>query len=124
MNGLTLDSGALIALERKKRRVAVLVDEARARGHEVSVPMPVLVEWWRGSPEHVRLRRAFEVIPLDESTARSAGRALGVVGAGPSAVDAVVMATAARRGDVVLTSDLRDLQRLQQVFPGVRLLGV
>jgi hypothetical protein len=40
------------------------------------------------------------------------------------AIDAIVMASAARRGDVVYTSDLEDLQRLQPHFPAVRLLSV
>lgn len=34
------------------------------------------------------------------------------------------MASAAQRGDVVLTSDIEDLDTLRTVFPGVRLLGV
>jgi hypothetical protein len=37
---------------------------------------------------------------------------------------AIVMASAARRGDVVYTSDFADLQRLQSVFPTVRVLSV
>jgi hypothetical protein len=35
----------------------------------------------------------------------------------------VVMASAARRGDIVYTSDVGDLTRLRAVFPGVRVLG-
>ena len=40
----------------------------------------------------------------------------------PSATDAVVMASAALRGDLVYTSDMSDLERLRPVFPSVRLL--
>ena len=40
----------------------------------------------------------------------------------PSNPDAVVMASAASRGDRVLTSDFDDLERLRSYFPGVRLL--
>jgi predicted nucleotidyltransferase len=39
-------------------------------------------------------------------------------------VDAVVMASAAARGDVVYTSDFDDLVVLQRRFPAVRLLAV
>jgi hypothetical protein len=39
-------------------------------------------------------------------------------------IDAMVMASAARRGGVVLTSDVDDLMRLQRAFPGVRVLSV
>jgi hypothetical protein len=34
------------------------------------------------------------------------------------------MASAARRGDVVYTSDVHDLRRFQQFFPGVKVLSV
>ena len=43
---------------------------------------------------------------------------------GATALDAIVMASAARRGDVVLTSDVYDLERLRAFFPSVRILGV
>jgi hypothetical protein len=35
----------------------------------------------------------------------------------------IVMASAARRGDVVHTSDFEDLERLRAVFPTVRVLS-
>jgi hypothetical protein len=66
---------------------------------------------------------AVDVEPLDEGLAKVAGEALAAV-QDASAVDAVVMASAARRGDVVYTSDIDDLLRLQSHFPSVRVLGV
>ena len=66
---------------------------------------------------------AVEVEPLDEGLAKVAGEALAAV-RGATAVDAVVMASAARRGDVVYTSDFADLVRLQTHFPSVRVLAV
>jgi predicted nuclease of predicted toxin-antitoxin system len=39
-------------------------------------------------------------------------------------VDAIVMASAASRGDVVYTSDVDDLERLRAYFPAVRVLAV
>lgn len=62
--------------------------------------------------------------PLSLTLAEIAGDALAVVGSGPSVVDAIVMASAAQRGDAVLTGDVDDLQRLNEVFPNVRVLGV
>ena len=53
-----------------------------------------------------------------------AGEALATVGKGPSVIDAIVMASAARRGDRVVTSDYGDLDRLRGVFPGVRLVPI
>jgi hypothetical protein len=44
-------------------------------------------------------------------------------GGGATAVDAIVMASAASRGDVVYTGDLKDLERLRVHFPGVRVLS-
>jgi len=40
------------------------------------------------------------------------------------AIDAVVMASAALRGDVVYTSDTADLEKLRCRFPGVRVRAV
>jgi hypothetical protein len=39
-------------------------------------------------------------------------------------VDAIVMASAAQRGDIVVTSDFDDLDQLRVLFPGVRVLGL
>ena len=123
--GLTLDTGALIAIERRGRRAAALVESARARGARVTVPAAVIVEWWRGQRGPVaRLLDAFDVDPLERDLAKIAGHALARAPAGPSAVDAIVMASAAQRGDTVLTGDTDDLEALRAVFPTVRLLRV
>ena len=126
MSGLTLDTGALVALERRDRRAAALVAAAKQRAGRITVPAAVVVEWWRGQRGPVaRLLDAFDVEPVDRALAEIAGRALALAPAGPSPVDAVVMASAARRGDVVLTSDVADLESLRvRVFPAVRLLRV
>jgi hypothetical protein len=39
-------------------------------------------------------------------------------------IDAIVMSSAASRGDVVYTSDFDDLERLRAFFPGVRVIGI
>ena len=59
--------------------------------------------------------------PLLSELARVAGDAIAAV-KGATVVDAVVMASAASRGDRVLTSDFDDLDRLRSYFPTVRLL--
>lgn len=43
---------------------------------------------------------------------------------GATAIDAIVVASAALRGDAVLTSDPHDLLRLADYFGGVRVLSV
>ncbi len=64
-----------------------------------------------------------DVEPVDEALAQRAGEALAAVRSA-TLVDAIVMASAARRGDVVYTSDFGDLERLRQHFPTVRVLSV
>ena len=88
------------------------------------VPADVVTEWWRGRSERRQAILAFvRVEPLTEALAQVAGEALAAV-RGATAIDAVVMASAALRGDVVLTSDFDDLDRLRRHFPSVRVLRV
>jgi hypothetical protein len=100
----------------------------------VTVPAPVLAEWWRDDPRQHYARTFFVVDDTTEDVARRAGVAIGRLRHGQhatragrtrvSAVDAIVMASAAARGDAVFTSDLGDLQRLSGSFPGVAILRV
>ncbi len=124
MSGLTFDTGALIALERRRQRMAQIYRTAVEDGLIMTVPSPVVAEWWRGrSDVRERLLRGVRVEALDTELAKLAGDALAAVSKATT-IDAIVMASAARRGDVVYTSDLRDLARLQGFFPTVRVLGV
>jgi predicted nucleic acid-binding protein len=84
----------------------------------------VLVEWWRGRSDlREKILAAVLVEPLHTALARSAGEALAAV-AGATAIDAIVVASAALRGDTILTSDPEDLVRLADYFGGVRVLAV
>ncbi len=124
MRGITLDAGALIALERRKDRMLRAVRAARDATLPLTSPAPVVTEWWRGrTATRERILAFLRVEPLDAILARAAGEALGAV-AGATAIDAIVMASAASRGDLVYTSDFEDLTRLQRYFPGVRVLSV
>lgn len=125
MAGLTLDSGALIALERGEKRMRLVMQRAAQREAVVTIPAVVLGEWWRGGTGRQRdILESIDVEPVSEFLGKLAGEAIAAVGAGPSVVDAVVMAAAAQRGDVVYTSDFEDLERLRERFPSVRLLRV
>lgn len=122
MAGLTFDTGALIGLERRRDRIRKVYAAAIADGVRVTVPAPVVAEWYRAPDAHRDLiLRAVRVEPLDERLAKLAGLALAHV-AGATTIDAIVMASAAQRGDVVYTSDFGDLSRLAEFFPGVRVL--
>ena len=124
MNAITLDTGALIAVERRRQRMTTLLRLVRREGTPVFVPSVCVAEWWRGRTDLRRDLLASVVVEhTDDALVRIAGEAMARL---PSAtcVDAIVMATAARHGGVVFTSDVDDLTRLREVFPNVRVLGV
>jgi len=127
---ITLDTGALIAIERRKQRGLLLLDLARHRLALLLVPVPVVVEWWRSRTDvRERVLEAVSVEPLSLADARAAGEALAKVRGGPRekalAIDAIVVAFAATHGGVVFTSDVGDLELIRTAhFPSVRILGV
>ena len=121
--GITLDTGALVAIERGRQRGSQLLELAKQRLAVLAVPVPVVVEWWRGRTDvRERILDVVNVAPLSLSVAKSAGLALTKVPEA-TAIDAIVMAFAASRGDVVFTGDRDDLERLRAFFPSVRVLG-
>jgi predicted nucleic acid-binding protein len=122
MTGLTFDTGALIALERRKQRMKQIVERALAKDQPITVPADVVGEWWRGRTElREAILEAVDVEPLTLAQAKLAGEAMAIV-SGATLVDAVVMASAASRGDIVYSSDVDDLEKLRRVFPSVRIL--
>lgn len=122
-HGLTVDTGMLIALERRRQRAWEVLRRAYARGVPITVPAPVVGEWWRGRTDlRDALRLAVHIEPLTEKVARLAGEALAEIRRATT-IDAFVMASAALRGDVVYTSDIDDLEALRVYFPGVRVLS-
>jgi predicted nucleic acid-binding protein len=123
MAGLTLDTGALIALERRRHRMRKVIDVATRDALTITVPVIVLAEWWRGRSDlRDLIRRMVTIEPMHDELAIAAGEALARI-ADVDVADAIVMASAARRGDVVYTSDFDDMQRLQTAFPTVRVLS-
>ena len=61
MPGVTLDAGALIAIERADRRMQALLDEAHAAGLPIDVPAGALAQAWRAGPVQARLARALRL---------------------------------------------------------------
>jgi predicted nucleic acid-binding protein len=122
IQGVTLDTGALIALERSGKRMRDVLAAAIAQRLPITVPSPVLTEWWREpSKTNERILRSVDVEQLTAHLAKLAGQACKAVPQA-TAIDAIVMASAAQRGDVVYTSDFDDLERLRSYFPNVRVL--
>jgi len=109
--GVTADTGFLIGLERNKDRALGVL--ARLGKQRVSVPVAIVAEWWRGSARQVHVLRLLDKPePMTEAIAKRAGEAIARV-PGATTIDAIVMASAAARGDVVYTSDFGDLERLR-----------
>jgi hypothetical protein len=90
----------------------------------VSVPWVVVAEFWRGRTDRRdAILRSVDVEAPTMRLAKTAGVAIAAVKTA-TVVDAIVMASAALRGDVVYTSDYDDLAALQRHFPNVRVLVV
>lgn len=111
--GLTLDTGALIGLERGDERVRSLLQRAAADGLPLAVPAGVVVQAWRGGPRQARIARLLadpdvKVVVLDDLTARAIGMLVARSGH-HDVVDVSVALCAAERGHVVLTSDPDDV---------------
>jgi predicted nucleic acid-binding protein len=121
---IVFDTGALIALERRKQRAVRIWATAMRDEMEIFVPGAVIAEWWRQRSDiRQRILAGITIEPVGEQLGRAAGEALAAV---PSAtvVDAIVMALAARLGATVFTSDVEDMEELRSFFPGVRVLAV
>jgi len=121
---MTFDTGVLIGLERRHQRASRLVRRLRETGQRLVVPMVVIAEWWRGRSDiRDEILRSVTIEPATVALMKMAGEALAAV---PTAtpIDALVMASAATRNDVVLTGDFQDMTRLQAHFPGVRVLSL
>jgi predicted nucleic acid-binding protein len=123
MSGVTLDAGALIALDRDDRRVIALLARTAEIGAQVTIPATALAQAMRAPSKQARLSRLVRqattaVVPLDARSATQVGMLLGVSRKGDIA-DAHVVICARRRGETIVTSDPDDLRRLD---PGAQLL--
>jgi predicted nucleic acid-binding protein len=125
MPGVTLDAGALIALERDDRRILVLLARARETGARVTIPATALAQVVRAPDRQVRLARLVrqpttDVVPLGRVDATSVGRLLAASGTA-DIVDAHVVICARRAAQHVVTSDSEDLLVLD---PDLRVVRV
>jgi hypothetical protein len=116
MAGLTLDAGALIALERNDRRIVALLARALHHGWALVVPAGVVGQVWRDGKRQARLARLLaseeiEIEALDDRRAREAGQLCGVRGTADVIAASVVLGARAR-GHRIVTSDPGDLERL------------
>jgi len=116
MTSAVLDTGALIAFERNDRRVVAIVARALHHKDSLLVPAGVVAQSWRDGRRQARLARLLgspicEILALDDRRARVAGQLCGVAGT-TDVVDASVVAAARENGAKVISSDPKDLMRL------------
>src|SRR5438105_3791204 len=120
---LTLDAGALIAIERGDERLRAMLALAAGRQMPVYVPAPVVAEVWRGgSGRQARLAVFLRngerhghvtIVAMDGEAARLVGVLLSRAGAtAAGVVDAMVAWCTIQFNGHVVTSDPQDIQRL------------
>lgn len=116
MTGVSLDAGALIAVERGDPAVRALLRQAEQRGLEIHVVPEVVAQVWRGGPRQARLgallaARGVDTPAYDVHAAREVGRLCAATGR-HDVVDAHMVWHARVRGHLVVTSDPDDLRAL------------
>lgn len=126
MSRFVYDAGVLVAADRGDRRVW-LAHTARLMERSVPlVPAPVVAQVSRSSRQ-AQLRRFLagcHIAPLDERDAHVAGHLLGKSRTA-DVVDASVVAIALRYQAVIITGDVKDLERLAAVADeGVDIVGL
>lgn len=119
--GVTLDAGALIALNRGERRMITLMDQALTARKAFRIPAGVVAQAWRDGRNQVTLARFLkapevEIVPLDEHLSRACGELCGATGTS-NVIDASVVIVARERNDVIVTGDGDDLRRLDPTAP-------
>jgi hypothetical protein len=110
---LVLDAGALIAIDRRDRSVGAMLRVAQQQHVAVRSSAGVVAQVWRDGARQANLARVLsgvDVAALDFSAAKRIGPLLGATGTS-DAVDGHV-AQLVEAGDVLLTSDSRDMRRL------------
>jgi hypothetical protein len=112
--GLVFDSGGLIAFDRGDREVAALIEATRRRRERAVTSSGCVAQAWRsgGSRQALlaRLLRGLHEQGLDPDVSRRVGRLCDQASM-TDVVDAHV-ALIAHDGDLVITSDAKDLRPL------------
>jgi predicted nucleic acid-binding protein len=127
MAAVSFDSGVLVGLDRADTRAWAWLRRAAERGEPPLVSAASVAEAWRDGRTQPRLAAALhacDIRDVDEPIARAAGEALAAT-AGRNTVDALVAATAARAGALLVTGDVDDIRRLaDDHFRGLRIAAL
>jgi len=120
--GLTLDAGALLALDHPGKAIAMQarLDETLRRGGTICVPVGTIAQAWR-SPRQVRLSRLLKSRDIDiaimtPNVARSVGLMCARSGH-DDVIDVHVANCARERRHAVVTSDPDDMLRIDPALP-------
>jgi hypothetical protein len=123
--GLTLDTGALLALDDPAKAIAMQarLAEAVRRGGTVCVPVGAIAQAWRSSRQ-VRLARLLKSRDIDiavmtPNVARSVGLLCARTGH-DDVVDVHVALCARERGHAVVTSDPGDIAHIDPELPVIK----
>jgi hypothetical protein len=117
MAALVFDAGALIALDRGDRGVIALLALAAQQGSEAITSSACVAQVWRDPARQARLTRAlasFLEWPLDPLRARRCG--LLLADTRTSDIADAALALLVQDGDIVLTSDPRDIEHLLEAI--------
>ena len=117
---ITFDAGALIAIERRSRRMQALLEEIDRRDWQVAVPAGAVAQAWRGGPRQARIAALLsdertQVVALDDPFARAVGLLCGRSGHA-DVVDVSVALCARQRNLHVVTSDPEDLHAIDDAL--------
>ena len=122
--GLTLDTGALLALDHPAKAVAMQarLDEARRRGGTICIPVEVVAQAWRSSRQ-ARLGRLLMSSGIDIAVMTlSVARSVGLMCAEADhhdVVDVHVVLCARQRHHAIVTSDPDDIARVDPTVPRI-----
>lgn len=121
MKGITFDTGGLIALDRKDRRVLILLARAKEVGARITIPATALAQAIRNPARQALVSRLIrqastDLVSLDGPDATAVGLLLAQTGTA-DIIDAHVVICARRSGQPVLTSDPGDLARIAPELP-------
>ena len=123
--GLTLDTGALLALDQPGKALVMQarLDETRRRGGTFCIPVGVVARAWR-SPRQVRLARLLKSSDVDIaimtlSVARSVGAVCAEIGH-DDVIDVHVALCGRERHHAVVTSDPDDIAHVDPNLPLIR----
>ena len=124
-NGLTLDTGALLAMDHPGHALVMQarLDEILRRGGTVCVPVGAVAQAWRSSRQ-VRLARLLKSRDIDlavmtPNVARSVGLLCARTGH-DDVIDVHVALCAIQRQHAVVTSDPDDMLRIDPTLPIIR----